>query len=474
MKRLLLISIALFGFSYLYGNDDVVEVERKAPNILFLFADDQRSSTLKNPEIIKPHLEQLLKKGVFFSNAHIMGADNGAVCAPSRAMLITSKRLSSLQPKGFEISSDHVLLGETLQKAGYDTYGIGKWHNTRSEFNRNFNGGEAIFMGGMHDHWNVPLFHYKDDAVYKNSRPHIEDFFNANKIDSLPGDYTYSGKHSTEIFADAAIDYLNQKHKKPFFLYVSFMSPHDPRTTPKEILDKYDASKLSMPPNFKEKHPFDNGELIIRDEQLAATPRVPKEVKEHIKDYYSMITHLDENIGRILETLEKNGLSKNTIIVFAADNGLAMGQHGLMGKQNLYQHSVNVPLIISGKGIPKGETRSTFCYLTDLFPTLCELTETTVPQNLDGKSLVPAINDDTKIRNALYFQYKDVQSAIRKDNYKLIKYEVKGQQTIQLFDLEKDPWELNNLADSLPEVVSSLLKEFEKWDADYGLSSRKN
>ena len=136
---------------------------------------------------------------------------------------------------------------------------------------------------------------------------------------------------------------------------------------------------------------------------LAAFPRDPGEIKRHIAEYYAMISHLDEALGRLLAALEEKGELDNTIIVFSGDNGLAVGQHGLMGKQNLYDHSVRVPLIFAGPGIPQGEQRDALVYLLDIFPTLCDLTGTDIPASVEGHSLKPCIDDPSQEpRDTLY------------------------------------------------------------------------
>jgi arylsulfatase A-like enzyme len=332
-------------------------------------------------------------------------------------------------------------------------------------------------MGGMHDPWNTPLYHYQPDAVYTDRRPVIQDDRQSNKVDTLPGEYVFGGIHASEVFANAAIGFIESRSPgdKPFFLYTAFTAPHDPRSMPPEYLEWYHPDSIALPPNFMPKHPFDNGQLIIRDEQLADTPRQPEEIRQHILEYYAMISHLDAQVGRILEALEKSGQLDNTIIVFAGDNGLAVGQHGLMGKQNLYQHSVNVPLLIAGPRIPEGASTPALCYLIDLFPTLCDLAGAEVPAGLDGRSLAPVVKGEQKtVRNVLHLQYKDLQGAIRKGNTKLIRYWVDGVETLQLFDLEKDPWEVRNLAGQYPEKVSVLKRELLEWDKQHGLASRKS
>jgi arylsulfatase A-like enzyme len=234
---------------------------------------------------------------------------------------------------------------------------------------------------------------------------------------------------------------------------------------PQEFIEQYDTDKIDLPPNFAPIHPFDNGELDIRDEWLAGYPRTQEEIKANIVAYYAMITHMDLQIGKIISALEEKGLRENTIIVFTSDNGLAVGQHGLMGKQNLYEHSIKIPLIFQGPGIPQGMSDPQLVYTTDLFPTLCDLTGTSKPEDLDGISLINSFkNKKGKERSSLIFAYKNSQRAIRKGEFKLIEYLVNGQKTGQLFHLKSDPWETKNLykLDAYKSKKSALQIELQK------------
>jgi arylsulfatase A-like enzyme len=231
----------------------------------------------------------------------------------------------------------------------------------------------------------------------------------------------------------------------------------------------YDPDEIDLPPNYMPVHPFDNGELSIRDELLAEFPRTEAEIRRHIAEYYAMITHVDDAIGQVLDALEQAGKTEDTIIVFAGDNGLAVGQHGLMGKQNMYDHSVRVPLIFAGPGVPEGEQRDSFCYLLDIYPTLCELIGLDTPGTVEGKSLVAAMREGAAVRETLHFAYMDRMRAVRDRQYKLIEYVVDGHQRTQLFDLEADPWELNDLSGDpgYREHVDRLRGELRKWRTDY-------
>ena len=450
----------------------------KKPNIVFFFTDDQRFNTINvlgNDEIITPNIDMLVKRGITFTQAHIPSGTIGAICMPSRAMLHTGRTLFHIQGAGENIPEEHTTIGEALQQNGYFTWGAGKWHNGKQSFNRSFVDGNEIFFGGMSDHWNVPVFNYDPECKYDEILLMCPDPMFSNKTYKRNCDHVHSGYHSTDLISDAAIEFISKyKDDKPFFMYLSYLAPHDPRTMPKEFLEMYDSHKIKLPENFMENHPFDNGDLKIRDEMLAPFPRTPDDTLRQIAEYYAMITHLDANLGRVLNALEEKGVLKNTIIVFAGDNGLAVGQHGLFGKQNCYEHSIRVPLIFAGPGIPKNARSDALVYLFDIFPTLCDLIEIAIPPSIEGKSLVSAINDpNEKVRKSLYFAYTRCQRAIKSQHYKLIEYVVNRRPThTQLFNLKNDPLELNNLAensefsDKIEELRREMFRLRDEWEDD--------
>lgn len=414
-------------------------VSPNRPNIVFLFTDDQRFSTLhalNNKAVKTPTMDGLIERGTTFTRAHIMGGTVGAVCAPSRAMMLTGQTLfhihnSIIQPEKAPAGTvkPYDLYPELLRRAGYTTFGTGKWHNGPATYARCFSDGANIFFGGMSDHSQVPIQDFDPSGSYPNSRQRT------------------GGKFSSELFSDAAVEFLEEyKSEDPFFLYVAYTAPHDPRMAPEAFTKMYPPEAIEVPGNFLPEHPFDNGEMKIRDEMLAPFPRTPEVVKQQIAGYYAMISEVDAQMGRVLKALEETGKAKNTIVIFAADNGLAVGQHGLMGKQNLYEHSVRVPLVIGGPGIPAGQRRDALVYLFDLFPTICELTGLRAPATVEGKSLVATISDDTPVRDSVFYAYRNIQRGVCDGRWKLILYQVNGKETAQLFDLEADPLETRNLA----------------------------
>lgn len=404
----------------------------RVPNIVFILSDDQRPDTIRalgNKHIRTPNLDRLVENGFTFTHAFCMGSTVGAVCIPSRAMILSGRSLyrAVSGTNSAAIPRQAALWPEEFRKAGYETIGIGKWHNDRASYARCFTTGGPIFFGGMSDHDKVPVQSFDPTGRYETNRQRVANAF------------------SSELFANAAIQSIRQT-TKPLLLYLAFTAPHDPRTPPAEFAKGYDPSKIPLPKNFLPEHPFDNGQSKGRDEELLPWPRTEEAVRKELAAYYAMITHMDHEIGRVLTALKDSGKAHNTIIVFAGDHGLAIGSHGLLGKQNMYDHSVRAPLIFSGPGVPQGRSDA-LCYLYDIFPTLCELAGLPIPETVEGKSLVRVIHGRAEsVRDEIFGAYRDVQRMARTDRWKLIHYP-KVDRT-QLFDLKADPDEVRDLSEN--------------------------
>ncbi len=271
------------------------------------------------------------------------------------------------------------------------------------------------------------------------------------------------------MFADEAIRFLKEHKRGPFFCYVAFNAPHDPHVVPDDFPVRYDAAKMPLPPNFLPQHPWDNGDMTVRDEQLLPWPRTPEKIREMNAGYYRYISYLDAQIGRVLDVLDNSPHAKNTIVVFAADSGVVRGSHGLIGKQNVYEHSLRVPLIIGGPGIPANKRTDAMCYLFDVLPTLGKLCGVPAPKTSEGIDLTTSLSDPTRpARSHMLFAYRDVQRAVRDERWKLIRYPQVDK--TQLFDLREDPQETKNLADK-PEhaaKVAALTALLAKQQKEYG------
>lgn len=429
----------------------------KKPNFLFLFADDQTYLSihaLTNPDVITPNLDKLVKRGVTFTHSFNQGSWSGAVCVCSRAMLNSGLHLYNAQKKMDETP----LWGETLRKAGYNTYMTGKWHNSDSMAFKSFAVGEAMgqgMYGSSANAYNRPVEGKKDWLAWDKNlgghwSPKVWDIDPNAKDPKKCRTNTRTVKmHTSDLYSMNAVNYLKGRKGKtddPFFMYVAFNAPHDPRQSPKEYVDMYPLDKIKLPPNFKPEHPFDQGErYTLRDEKLAPFPRTEYAVKANIREYYAIITHADAAIGRVLDALEASGEADNTYVIFSADHGLAVGRHGLMGKQNQYDHSVRMPLIIGGPGLEAGRKIDDLVYLPCIYPTTCDLAGVPVPEEVEFKSLAPRLRGGKeKPYDAIFGSYKSFQRMVRTERYKLIIYP-KVQQ-VQLFDLKNDPNELKNLA----------------------------
>ncbi|MEN6575006.1 MAG: sulfatase-like hydrolase/transferase [Phycisphaerales bacterium] len=421
------------------------------PNILFLFADDQRADTigaLGNPHIRTPNLDKLAASGFAFRGNYCFGGNSGAVCVPSRAMLMSGKTWFHVDIASLK---DAKLLPEVLHENGYVTFGTGKWHNGQASWLRAFQQGRNIFFGGMSDHTRVPVRDLGPDGKLTAERT--------------------GEKFSSELFADSAIEFLRgHDGKKPFFAYVAFTVPHDPRMPPEAYREMYYRDLPPVPANFLPQHPFDNGMMKGgRDENLAAWPRTESIIRDQLAEYYGAITHLDGQVGRILDALEQTGQADNTLVIYAADQGLALGSHGLLGKQSVYEHSMRCPLIFAGPGIPQGGSTRAFTYLLDIFPTLCDVVGVTAPSDLEGESLRPLWERrKERVRDSVFLPFLDIQRAVRDERWKLICYPKISH--MQLFDLQSDPDETTNLIDraEYAEHVHRLLTRMKQWQAKVG------
>jgi arylsulfatase A-like enzyme len=419
------------------------------PNFVVFVTDDHRADCVRalgNREIRTPNIDRLVRGGTSFTEAHILGARQGAVCVPSRAMLLSGRSLFRAPENLKNVET----WPEKLRAAGYDTFISGKWHNGRESLERIFPTGETVFLGGMTDQNAI--------KVATVSHGHVTN----ERVER---------RYSAELFTDSALEFLRARSgSNRFCLYVAFTTPHDPRIAPDEFRKGYDAKKIRPPVNFLPEHPFDNGEMEVRDEKLLPSPRRPEAIRNEWADYYAAITATDAQIGRILDELKRARLEKETIVIFAGDNGLALGSHGLLGKQNLYEHSTRVPLVVAGPGVPKGKSASALVTLNDLAPTICEWANVAATEGSEGRSLMPFFTRRNNTgRPLLFTAYRDVQRAIRDRRWKLIHYPKIDRS--QLFDLDYDPHEVHDLSKSAKHIerierMRSLLEREQKAAGD--------
>jgi len=400
-------------------------VAAPTPNIVFIFADDQRADTiasLGNPVIKTPNLDRLVKRGVAFNRAYMQGGNQGATCVPSRAMLLSGRSLAQIDEKLMK----HETWPHAFGSAGYATFATGKWHNGPPSISKSFQQAKALFVGGMANPLKAPT----------------SDMLPTGKLTPAK----VSPKHLCEEATDETLAFLkSQDGQKPFFSYLAFDGPHDPHIVPEGFPIQYDIGSIPLPPNFLPQHPFDNGEMVVRDEQLLKWPRPEVDVKTMLAEYYRYVSFLDVQVGRVLDAVDASPFAANTIIVYAADSGVARGSHGLIGKQNLYEHSMRVPLIIAGPGIAADKRSEAMCYLFDVMPTLGKLCGVTAPRDSQGSEFSVVLKDPSKsARPFLMFGYKTIQKALNDGRWKLIRYPHVDR--TQLFDLQSDLFETKDLS----------------------------
>ena len=437
------------------------------PNFLFLIADDLTYDGIRalgNSEVETPNLDRLVRQGCAFTHCFHQGSWLGAVCVASRSMLNSGVSAFRVQ-KDFE---NVPLWGETFGKAGYQTAIVGKWHLSKAALERSFQEHSRVFMGGMYESGPEA---YNRPASGNTWTPWDK---------SLKGQWMHSAafqdgsdtvKHSAQIWAECAAERLTAMAAKedPFLLYVGFTSPHDPRQAPKEYVDRYPAGKVAVPQNYQPEHPFDQGDAKVRDELLAPFPRSRTAVQVHRSEYYAHVTYLDHQIGLILDALDKSGKASNTYIIFTADHGLAVGQHGLMGKQNMYDHSTRIPLIVVGPAVTKGRRVKELVYQHSVFATTCHLANLAIPKSVEFPSVVSwMMGAGGQGEESVFCYYRDFQRSVRTKTHKLIVYPKAGR--TQLFDLAQDPWEMHDLSaePGLADVMAELAQLLKAHQLDLG------
>jgi len=452
------------------------------PNIVFIFADDMTYSAINalgNKEVETPNLDRLVRKGTTFTHAYNMGGWNGAICVASRAMIISGRSIWDAQKISQKWAEDQHLektWGQLMEQSGYDTYMTGKWH-VRAPADSVFGQVVHVRPGMPRDSWShrgtIPIINkmINDGSTEEEirsvgyNRPLHENDNTWSPTDMGYGGFWEGGKHWSEVLADDALGFVEMAKGKdePFFMYLAFNAPHDPRQAPQEYLDKYPLDHISVPKSFLPEYPYKDGignGPNLRDEALAPFPRTEYAVKKHIQEYYALITHLDDQIGRILEGLEATGKMDNTYIIFTADHGLSVGRHGLLGKQSQFDHSIRPPFILVGPQVPEDKRVDADIYLQDAMATSLELAGIQKPEYVFFNSVIPLIrNQKMDQYPAIYGCFEDSQRMIRTDGFKLMVYPKLDK--ILLFDLSQDPEEMTDLSEN-PEYREKRDELFQK------------
>lgn len=403
------------------------------PNVLFIVTDDQRPDTIRalgNAQINTPNLDELVRTGFAFDRNFC----TTPICTPARAELLTGCDSFRNRVPYFALPIDPelTLLPKAFQDAGFHTIHVGKWHNDGHPRDKSYDRVRRVFGAD------------NKNTYHKNG--HWVRF--SEESGEVEG-------HTTELFTDAAIEEIDAAPSdKPWFCFLAYHAPHDPHHSPPPFDTMYEAASMPLLPNYMPEHPIDNGAMTFCDELHENWPRTQDAMRRYRARYYGIISHLDHHLGRVLARLRQTGQMENTLIVYVGDQGLAIGSHGLLGKENMYDHSIAGPLILSGPGIVPGGRSRALSHHTDLFPTVCELAGVPLPPSASGgHSLMPLIRgEQARVRDAVLCEFcvpdiderlTQVQRAVRTERWKLIWNANPG--LYQLFDLERDADELVNL-----------------------------
>jgi len=407
------------------------------PNFLFILVDDQSPFDLKiyNPKskLDTPNIDKLADRGMVFDGAYHMGSFSGAVCMPSRHMIMSGRTVWHLPPSpdGATKSPPHLeqqTIPAVFNRAGYATMRTCKQGNSYEAANK--------------------LFTVRQDATKRGDT-----------------DETGSAWHTNRV-----LDYLDKressKDAKPFLIYFGFSHPHDERDGKPELLAKYGANNHTdpnsppsilaqspqLPENYLLKHPFDNSHADVRDEIAVSgvwKRRDEATVRNEIGREFACSENIDIQIGRVLKKLEASGELENTFVIYTADHGMSIGRHGLMGKQNLYQHTWRVPFVVAGPGVKTGTRVEGNIYLLDVLATLCDLARIPPPESNEGTSFKRVLEGNTQaVRDVLYGVYcggsKPGMRCVKQGDWKLIQYEAPDRSVVetQLFNLKANPDEL--------------------------------
>lgn len=438
--------------------------EAKPMNVIFILSDDHRYDfmgfTGKVPFLETPNMDKMAEKGTNLQNAFV----TTSLCSPSRASILTGQLSHRHQviDNQSAVPDTAIFFPQHLQKAGYETSFFGKWHmgehhaNPRKGF----------------DHW----VSFKGQGVYYNP------VLNVDGKEEVYKDSTYI----TDLLTKKAIKWLdNRKKDKPFFMYLSHKGVHSEFEPARRHKNAYEGEKLQYPPT-------------MFPEKAATTGYNYKDVPEWVKkqryswhgvdymyhgavtfdEFYERYTEtllsVDESIGEVLNYLEKNGLLENTLVFYMGDNGFSFGEHGLIDKRHAYEESMRVPLLVyGGSNLLKRDSVDQLIQNIDIAPTILSLAGLKKPENMDGQSFLPLLRgENTAWRDRIYYEYfwerpfpqTPTMHAVRTNKYKYIRYY--GIWDInELYDLENDPMEMNNLIRSKEhqEVARELREDLFSW-----------
>ncbi|MFW5821127.1 MAG: sulfatase [Bacteroidota bacterium] len=434
--------------------------ESESPNIIFIAADDLNIDIgcYGNDQVKTPNLDRLAEMGVRFNNAYCQQA----LCGPSRASIMTGMRPNTT---GFvrlwdnirELKPDVVTMGQYFQQRDYYVGRVGKIYHygNPSEIGTDGHDDTLTWLERFNPA-GIDKIHEDSIIRFPGGKTGIKGRLGISMAYWDP--VSEDSEHTDGMVADRAIEMIGRNKDKPFFIAAGFFNPHCPYVAPKKYFDLYPLEEISIPDLDEARKDLEDvpAMAIQRD-----TPNWPyffegisvEEARKCKQAYYASVSFVDAQVGRLLDALDKNKLLENTIIVFWSDHGYFLGEKGLWYKRKNFERSVKVPLIIAGYGVKEqNKVVSQPVELLDLYPTLVECSGNTAPDDLDGKSLLPFLDDSDyswdKPAISQVHHAPDAQGySIRTKRWRYTEWNG-GKDGTELYDHENDPDEIVNLADN--------------------------
>ena len=445
-----------------------IENQRKRPNIIFIMTDDHAAHAISayGSKINKtPNLDRLAKEGVRFNNCFC----TNSICAPSRAVILTGKysHLNGVIDNAVEFDGSQQTFPKLLQKAGYETAIIGKWHLKTDPTG--------------FDYWNI----LPGQGIYHN--PVMIEMGQRKK---------YTG-YVTDIITDHCLKWLKERSgDKPFCLMYHHKAPHREWEPDDKHAKLYEDTDIPIPETFNddyktrcpaasqqemtiERHLNEKDLKMKPPEGLAGQELKKWKYQRYIKDYLRCIASVDDNVGRLLDYLGTSGLAENTIVIYTSDQGFYLGDHGWFDKRFMYEHSLRMPLLVRyPKEIKAGSINNDIVLNLDFAPTFLDFAGVAIPDDMQGRSLRSLLqgNAPKNWRTSMYYHYYEYPAVhmvkrhygIRTERYKLIHF-YHDIDAWELYDLEKDPNELNNVYDNpaCADIVKQLKAELQQLRDQY-------
>ena len=435
---------------------------QKKRNVIFILIDDMRfdsMSCMGHPFLKTPNLDRLAKGGMFFNHAYV----TTSLCSPSRASIMSGQyaHTHGVMNNSTLLPADTATFPIELQKSGYDTAFIGKWHM----------GGSTAEPRPGFNHW----ISFRGQGVYNNPT------FNIN------GKSVPRQGYMTDILTDYASDYIKQDKDKPFFMYLSHKAVHADFYPAERHKDAYSDVKIDYPDSMANTEENYKGKPQWVKRQRHSWHGVDYMYHDHtyfdrfIIDYNRTMLAVDDSIGRLMDTLEEQGILDDTLILFMGDNGFLHGEHGLIDKRCMYEESIRVPLLAHCPNMIKPDSKTDRIALNvDIGPTILEAAGVSTPESMQGESFLPILKgEDPEWREAMLYEYFWEESfpqtptvfGVRTEKYKYMHYHGVFDLN-ELYDLENDPKEMNNLIDDPAhfEVRKDMQKRLTKLLKDTGAS----